>query len=112
MQSGIDRVPAAIVESLPQVALGAGGERQMSKEIVVLISLNKRQSGGRAEKPANVIIRGVSPMGLMLRPQVNIVTGRMFRPGSNEIVAGKAIAERFVNAGLGESCLLYTSRCV
>ena len=103
VQSGIDRVPAAIVESLPQVALGAGGERQMSKEIVVLISLNKRQSGGRAEKPANVIIRGVSPMGLMLRPQVNIVTGRMFRPGSNEIVAGKAIAERFVNAGLGES---------
>ena len=27
----------------------------------------------------------------------------MFRAGSNEIVAGKAIAERFVNAGLGES---------
>jgi len=103
VQSGIDRVPAAIVESLPQVALGAGGERQMSKELVVLISLNKRQSGGGAEKPANVIIRGVSPMGRMLRPQVNIVNGRMFRAGSNEIVAGKAIAERFVNAGLGES---------
>ncbi|MBL8416017.1 MAG: ABC transporter permease [Propionivibrio sp.] len=103
VQSGIERAPAAIVESLPQVALGAGGERQMSKEMVVLISLNKRQSAGGAEKPANVIIRGVSPMGRMLRPQVNIVKGRMFRAGSNEIVAGQAIAERFVNAGLGES---------
>jgi ABC-type antimicrobial peptide transport system permease subunit len=101
VQSGIERVPAAIVESLSQVALGAGGERQVSKELVVLISLIKRQSGG--DKPSNVIIRGVAPMGIALRPQVNIVAGRMFRTGSNEIIAGRAIAERFVHTGLGES---------
>ncbi|MBA4094208.1 MAG: multidrug ABC transporter permease [Candidatus Accumulibacter sp.] len=103
VQSGIERGAAAIVESLPQVALGAGGERQMSKELVVLISLNKRQDGGAAPKPANVIIRGAAPMGLALRPQVKIVAGRMFRPGSNEIVAGRAIAERFAHTGLGEA---------
>lgn len=104
VQSGIERVPAAIVESLPQVALGAGGERQMSKELVVLISLIKRQSGGGGgDKPSNVIIRGVAPIGIALRPQVNIVAGRMFRTGSNEIIAGRAIAERFVHTGLGES---------
>lgn len=103
VQSGIERGAAAIVESLPQVALGAGGERQMSKELVVLISLNKRQDGGAAPKPANVIIRGAAPMGLALRPQVRIVAGRMFRPGSNEIVAGRAIAGRFAGTGLGEA---------
>lgn len=107
VQSGIERMPAAIVESLPQVALGAGGVRQFSKELVVLISLNKRQrestkeSGG--EKPSNVIIRGLSPMGLSLRPQVHIVAGRNFRAGSNEIIAGRAIAERFNHTGLSES---------
>ncbi len=103
VQSGIERGAAAIVESLPQVALGAGGERQMSKELVVLISLNKRQDGGAAPKPAHVIIRGAAPIGLALRPQVKIVAGRMFRPGSNEIVAGRAIAERFAHTGLGEA---------
>lgn len=99
VQSGVERPAAAIVESLPQVALGGGGERQVSKELVVLISLNKRET----EKPANVIIRGVAPMGLSLRPQVKIVAGRLFRVGSNEIVAGRAIAERFAHTGLGES---------
>lgn len=103
VQSGIERSAAAIVGSLPQVALGAGGERLISNELVVLISLNKRQDGGGADKPSNVIIRGVSPIGLTLRPQVGLVAGRMFRPGSNEIVAGRAIAGRFANAGLGEA---------
>ena len=51
VQSGVERLQAAIVESLPQVALGEGGLRQVSKESVVLIALNKRGSG----KPANVV---------------------------------------------------------
>ena len=33
-----------------------------------------------------------SQAGLVLRPQVKIVEGRMFRPGTSEIIAGKAIA--------------------
>lgn len=103
VQSAIERAQAAIVESLPQIALGADGERQVSKETVVLISLNKRQVGAAPQKPSNVVIRGVSPMGFALRPQIHVVNGRLFRPGSNEIVAGRAIAERFANAGLSES---------
>ena len=99
VQSGLDRDKAAIVESQPQVALGPGGARMASKESVVLITLIKRDT----VKPANVVIRGVSPMGRLLRPQVKIVAGRMIRPGSNEVIAGRAIAERFEGAGLGET---------
>lgn len=99
VQSVIDRPQAATIESLPEVALGAGGLRQLSKECVVLISLIKRGT----ERPANVIIRGTTPAGLALRPQVKIINGRMFRPGSNEIVTGRAVSERFGGAGLGES---------
>ena len=39
----------------------------------------------------------------MLRPQVTLTAGRMFRPGSSEIVAGRAIAQRFSGAGLNET---------
>ena len=99
VQSGIDRVQAAIIESQPQVALGAGGGRLVSKETVVLVNLIKRDS----DRPTNVLIRGVAPQGFTLRPQVRIIAGRTFRPGSSEIVAGRSAAERFKGAGIGET---------
>ena len=98
VQSGVDRTQAAIVESQPEIAFGEGGARMVSKETVVLVTLSKRDS----DKPANVVVRGVSRMGLTLRPQVRILSGRMFRPGAAEIIAGRNIAERFVGAGIGE----------
>lgn len=101
--SNVERVPAAIVESLPHVALGAGGQPLISKESVVLITLNKRVAPGTPPRPSNVIIRGVDAMGLYLRPQVKIVAGRMFRPGVAEIVVARSIAQRFESAGLGDS---------
>ena len=66
VQSGIDRRQAGIVESLPDIAIGADGQQLVSKEPVVLINLPKRETG----KPSNVVIRGVTPAGLALRPQV------------------------------------------
>jgi ABC-type antimicrobial peptide transport system permease subunit len=105
VQSGIDRAQAGVVESLPDIAVGQDGRRLLSKEPVVLINLPKRESG----KPSNVVIRGVTPTGLVLRPQVQIVEGRMFRPGTAEVVAGRSIASGFRGAGLGET-LRFASR--
>ena len=99
IQSGVERDKAALVESLPQVALGAGGTRLVSKETVVLISLTKREGN----KPANVVIRGLSPLGMSLRPQVQLIAGRNFRPGSEEVIVGRSIYERFSGVGLGET---------
>ena len=105
VQSGIDRLQAGIVESLPEIAVGADGTRLVSKEPVVLINLPKRKTG----KPANVVIRGVTPAGMALRPQVKLVEGRMFAPGTAEVIAGRSIADGFQGAGLGET-LRFASR--
>jgi putative ABC transport system permease protein len=105
VQSGIDRLQAGIVESLPDIAVGADGQRLVSREPVVLINLPKRQTG----KPANVVIRGVTPAGLALRPQVHLIEGRMVRPGTAEVIAGRAIASGFQGAGVGET-LRFASR--
>ncbi len=99
VQSGVDRAQAALIESQPEIAYGAGGERLVSKEIVVLVNLHKRDSG----KPTNVLIRGVAPNGIILRPQVKIVAGRAFRPGASEIIAGRSAAQRFRGAAIGET---------
>jgi putative ABC transport system permease protein len=99
VQSQVDRDQAAIVENQPEVAFGVSGTRLASKETIVLISLSKRGS----EKASNVLIRGVGQKGIELRPQVRISEGRMFRPGSTEIIAGKSVAERYTGAGVGET---------
>ena len=98
VQSGIARDQASVATSHPAVMLGGDGQLLASRETVVLISLLKRDS----DKPSNVIIRGVGQRGLELRPQVKLTSGRMFRPGSSEIIAGASIARRFVGAGIGE----------
>jgi putative ABC transport system permease protein len=105
VQSGIDRTQAGVVESLPYVAVGEDGRPLLSKEPVVLINLPKRDSG----KASNVVIRGVTEPGRVLRPQVHLVEGRMFRPGSAEVIAGHSIATGFRGAGLGET-LRFASR--
>ncbi|NTV50215.1 MAG: FtsX-like permease family protein [Geobacteraceae bacterium] len=97
VQSGVERLQANIIESQPEVATGSDGRRLLVKELVVLITLPKRGSN----KPANVVIRGVSMASRTLRPQVRLVEGRMPRPGSAEIMAGASIARRFQNAGIG-----------
>jgi len=99
INSGIARAQAAVIESLPQIAIDGQGRRLLSKEPVVLNTLPKRASG----KPSNVTVRGTSAVGMALRPQVRLMAGRMFRPGTSEIVTGKAVAKGFAGAGLGET---------
>lgn len=102
VQSGVERTQAAILESLPMVAAGHGGEPLMSRELVVLVSLLKRGT----DKPANVVIRGVGPAGVALRPQLRLTEGRLFREGAAEVIVGRSIAQRFEGARLGESLRL------
>ncbi len=99
MQSGIDRTQAGIVETEPGIATEQNGEPLLAKELVVIINLPKR--GGN--KLSNITIRGIGESSLALRPQVKLVEGRMPRPGSSEIIAGRSVAKRFKGAGIGET---------
>lgn len=99
IQSGIQRDQASLIETLPEIARGPDGKPLASKETLVLNSLVKRGSNKRS----NVVVRGLPEMGLRLRPQVRIIDGRMFQPGSSEIVVGKSIHEQFELAQIGQT---------
>ena len=99
VQSGVTREQAALIESLPQIARDTRGDPLASKEVVVLNSLPKIDSGKRS----NVPVRGMSPLGLTLRPQVRLVQGRMFQPGSTEIVVGASVLRTFAGTAVGET---------
>ncbi len=100
VQSAVDRVQASILETQPEVAVGADGRPLLAKESVVLISLPKREN---SKNVSNVVVRGIGEGSLALRPQVRLIRGRLPRPGLPEIMAGQQIAERFQGGGLGET---------
>ncbi len=98
IQSVVYRDQASLIETLAEVARGEDGQPLVSKETLVLIAIPKRGD----DKPANVVVRGLSPIGFTIRPQIRLVDGRPFKPGSSEIVVGRAIADGFEGTGIGE----------
>ena len=90
VDSGIERDKASVVETLPQIATDKTGDPLVAKEVVILITLPKKQGGS-----SNVTIRGIGHDSLQLRPQVRLVQGRMPRPGLAEMVVGSSLSKRF-----------------
>lgn len=98
LSSFISREAFQAMRFLPGVQMNADGTPIASGEIVVVINLPKRGE----QKGSNVTIRGVSPVGLALRPQLHIVEGRLFQPGLREVIVSRRISERFEHTSLGD----------
>ena len=81
----------------PQIALAADGAPLVSADVITLIS--QPRIDGRGE--ANVSVRGLTPLGQQLRPQVKLVAGRWFTPGQREVAVSQKLARRFANFQLG-----------
>ncbi len=99
LNSAITRGQSATAEALPGIATDAQGHRQVSREVAVLNSQQRRDS----TETANVTMRGTSAVGLAIRPQVKLVQGRMFRPGTSEIIVGQAVTRGFAHMSLGDT---------
>lgn len=89
--SQITRNSANIIKTHPEVKQLPDGKPLASTELNVIINLNKVGSNDMG----NVSVRGISPEGLLLRPHLILTSGRMFTFGTNEIIVGKSLAEKF-----------------
>jgi putative ABC transport system permease protein len=87
-----------VIQYLPQIARDAQGKPIISADLVVIINLPRRDGAGEA----NVTMRGVTPMGKDLRPQVKLAQGRWFTPGKREAVVSMKMAQRFANTDIGQ----------
>jgi putative ABC transport system permease protein len=82
-----------------EIARNEAGDPIISADVLVLVNLPRRNNGGEA----NVLLRGVTPRGMELRPQVKLAAGRWFEPGQREIVVSAKLAKRFANFDIGDS---------
>jgi ABC-type lipoprotein release transport system permease subunit len=98
ISSGIGRDAANIIRALPDVAAGPDGRPLASPELVVVTNKERLGQAGSS----NVTVRGVDAGVVALRNQVKIVEGRMFTPGTDEVIAGARIVSRFANCAVGD----------
>jgi putative ABC transport system permease protein len=96
MTSGFSQQQTRIIADAPGVLL-EGGEPVASSELYVLVDVPLKSTG----TPANVPLRGVGPQAAKLRNGFRIVEGREFRPGTNEVIAGRGAAQQFAGLDVG-----------
>lgn len=82
-----------------EIARNEKDEPLISAELVLIVSVPRVDGLGEA----NTLIRGITPRGMELRPQVTLVDGRWFQPGKREITVSKRLAGRFAGLQVGGS---------
>jgi putative ABC transport system permease protein len=98
MTSGLSGETARLITEVPGIEHGSDGVHA-SRELFVIIAVPLKRSG----TDANVPLRGLTPAALTVRPQLRIAEGRMFTPGTNEIVVGRAASRQFENLVVGSA---------
>jgi putative ABC transport system permease protein len=95
----ISRENLRTLQYFEEIARTDRGEPLISADVFVLINLPRRDGSGEA----NLLLRGTSPLGRELRPQVRLVAGRWFVPGKREVVVSARLARRFAHFDVGDS---------
>lgn len=90
------------VMDAPGVARGAGGEPLASGEMSASINIDRKADGART----GLVVRGVGPQGLELRPELKLVEGRWFKPGLREVVVGTGAQSEFAGLEIGDRVTL------
>lgn len=98
MTSGFSGEEARLITEAPGIERGADGVHA-SPELFVIIGHPLQRSG----TDANVPLRGLTPTALRVRPDLHIAEGRMFTPGTSEIVVGRAASRQFANLKVGST---------
>ena len=85
------------IVTVPGIATTPDGTPLASGDLLLLQVLERADG-----TESNVTLRGVQPIAFEVRPQIRIVEGQAFRPGTGEVIVGKRLAGRFPELGLGK----------
>src|SRR5689334_17623342 len=95
--SNIARDQAALMLRAPGIRRLADGAPAASLERYAVASLPMKKNGAAG----NIVVRGVGPQVLEVRPEVRLVQGRMFTPGLREVVVGRGAHDQFSGLEIG-----------
>lgn len=102
LNSLITKPQADLMAEAPGIARDAAGKALVSPELYLVVDGKRRSTGIKANMP----LRGVGANALSVRAGVTIVEGRMFTPGTAELVAGRGVVSQFEGFEIGQKVRL------
>ncbi|HEX3755582.1 MAG TPA: FtsX-like permease family protein [Rhizomicrobium sp.] len=99
--SAIPRDQARIIMDAPGIAKAADGSPLADPGINAGIPV-LRLNGAKAYDT----LRGFGPKGVKLRPEFHMVAGRMFSPGTRELIVGAAAHTQYQGMNIGDKVIL------
>jgi len=98
----ITREAATAILNAPGIQFDTDRRPIASPENINLVPVMRRDR----QLPVRMILRGVSPKAFALRPEFRLTSGRMFRPGTHELIAGTAAQAQFENLNIGDKVIM------
>lgn len=102
INSVLAREDARLIEVAPGIAVDDAGRAILSAELYVVVDGIKRSS----QTEANMPLRGVQEQAVNLRQNFELTAGRMFAPGTAELIVGEGVIREFEGFDLGQTIRL------
>jgi putative ABC transport system permease protein len=99
LTSGLMQDIVPVIGDAAGVARLPGGQPIVSPELYVVVDVPIRGKGSAANAP----LRGVGPVAGRIRRSLRIVEGRMFEPGTSEVVVGDGAAQQYEGLEVGRT---------
>ena len=100
--SNIPRAQASVIANAPGIARAKDGSPISDAAVVAYAPALLRKNGAKS----SVTLRSFGDKGVLLQPNFHMVSGRMFRPGTHELIAGALANSQFKGMGLGDKIIL------
>jgi putative ABC transport system permease protein len=100
--SSITRENALAIADAPGLGRALDGKPIVSAEALTAILVTKKSNG----LDFYMVLRGLGPEALALRPEIKLTSGRMFRPATHELIVGKSAQSEFEGLEVGDKVSL------
>ena len=104
VSSGLSVDATLTIIDAPGIARTAEGDIAATIDMVTGIDLEKADGSAAA-----VSLRGMSAQGFAVRPEIELVAGRLYEPGLRELVVGASAQEEFAAIAIGDTIALRES---
>jgi len=96
--SSLTTQDAQTIALAPGIVKTPEGDPAATAELLLPVNLTRKQDGTSAP----LTVRGVGPALLAVRPEIEIVSGRMFEPGLREVIVGRSASNEIAGVAIGD----------
>jgi putative ABC transport system permease protein len=101
--SSLSREDVAAIVAAPGIEQSPAGKPIASADVLLVAPVARKSSGA----DAYITLRGVGAQYFRLRPELRLVSGRMFEPGLHQLIVGAAAQAQFAGLDTGSSVRLH-----